>query len=226
MTQDEAKLLVAKRAAALVEDGMALGLGTGTTATLFLRALGERVQAEGLRIRGIATSLASEQLAVSLGIPLTNFEETPVLDLAIDGADEIAPGLALIKGGGGALLREKIVDSAARQFVVIADTSKVVQQLGRFPLPVEIIQLSLPLVQRRLAALELRPVLRPRSDGSPYITDEGNFILDCHCDAIPDPEATASAIRGIVGVVEHGLFLRTATMALVAGEGGVDELRP
>ncbi len=226
MTQDEAKLLVAKRAAALVEDGMALGLGTGTTATLFLRALGERVQAEGLRIRGIATSLASEQLASSLGIPLTNFEETPVLDLAIDGADEIAPGLALIKGGGGALLREKIVDSAARKFVVIADTSKVVSQLGRFPLPVEIIQLSLPLVQRRLAALGLSPVLRTRSDGSPYITDEGNFILDCHCGVIPDPEATAAAIRGIVGVVEHGLFLRTATLALVAGERGVDELHP
>ena len=226
MTQDEAKLLAAKRAVEFVRDGMAVGLGTGTTATLFIRELGKRVQA-GLRVRGIATSDASHQLAAQLGIPMTNFAETPVLDVDVDGADEVGPGLALIKGGGGAHLREKIVASAARQFIVVADSTKVVAQLGRFPLPVEVIQLALPLVERRLNELGLNPRLRPaRNASGPWITDEGNLILDCMCGAIPDPERTAAQIRAIVGVVEHGLFLNMATLALVAGENGVEELRP
>ena len=229
MTQDEAKLLAARRAVEFIEDGMAVGLGTGTTATLFIRELGRRV-AGGLRIRAIATSDASRNLARELGIPITTFAETPVLDLNVDGADEVAPGLALIKGGGGAHLREKIVASATRQFIVVADSTKVVQQLGQFPLPVEVIQLALPLVERRLQALGLNPTLRPARNAAgpekPWITDEGNLILDCHCGAIPDPEKTAAEIRAIVGVVEHGLFLNMATLALVAGEGGVEELRP
>ncbi len=229
MTQDEAKLLAARRAVEFIEDGMAVGLGTGTTATLFIRELGRRV-AGGLRIRAIATSDASRNLARELGIPITTFAETPVLDLNVDGADEVAPGLALIKGGGGAHLREKIVASAARQFIVVADSTKVVQQLGQFPLPVEVIQLALPLVERRLQALGLNPTLRPARNAAgpekPWITDEGNLILDCHCGAIRDPEKTAAEIRAIVGVVEHGLFLNMATLALVAGEGGVEELRP
>lgn len=226
MTQDEAKLLSAKRAVELISDGMNVGLGTGTTATLFIRELGKAVQG-GLRVQAIATSDASSQLARELGIPLTTFEDTPVLDVNVDGADEIAPGLALIKGGGGAHLREKIVASAAKQFIVVADESKVVGKLGRFPLPVEVIQLALPLVSLRLKELGLSPVLRPsRSGTGPWITDEGNLILDCHCGAINDPEETAAEIRNIVGVVEHGLFLGMATLALVAGEQGVRELHP
>lgn len=240
MTQDEAKLLAARRAVEFIHDGMNVGLGTGTTATLFIQELGKRVQA-GLRIRAIATSEASRALAESLGIPITNFAETPVLDVNVDGADELAQdpvlGLVLIKGGGGAQLREKIVASAAKQFIVVADSTKVVPQLGKFPLPVEVIQLALPLVQRRLENLGLNPKLRPARPGHgalagppatdhPWITDEGNVILDCFCQAIPNPEATAARIRGIVGVVEHGLFIHMATLALVAGENGVEELRP
>ena len=226
MTQDEAKLLAAQRAVAFVADGMNVGLGTGTTATLFIRELGKAV-ADGLRIKAIATSDASRELAVELGIPITTFVETPVLDLNVDGADEVAPGLALIKGGGGAHLREKIVASAARAFIVVADESKVVEKLGKFPLPVEVFRLALPLVFRRLDELGLKPALRPARNGAgPWITDEGNLILDCHCGVIEDPEELAAEIRNIVGVVEHGLFLGMATLALVAGEQGVRELRP
>ena len=226
MTQDESKLLAAKRAVEFVSDGMNVGLGTGTTATLFIRELGKAV-ASGLRIRAIATSDASRTLAMELGIPMTNFNETPVLDLNVDGADEVAPGLALIKGGGGAHLREKIVASAAREFIVVADESKVVEKLGRFPLPVEVIQLALPLVTRRLENLGLNPGLRKARNGEgPWITDEGNVLLDCHCGLIDQPEELAAEIRKIVGVVEHGLFLGMATLALVAGEQGVRELRP
>ena len=226
MTQDEGKLLAAKRAVEFIEDGMNVGLGTGSTATLFIKELGKRVR-EGLRIRAIATSDASRTLAEQLGIPITTFEETPVLDLNVDGADEVAPGLALIKGGGGAHLREKIVASAAKQFIVVADSTKVVEHLGVFPLPVEVIQLALPLVERKLDALRLHPRLRAARNGDgPWITDEGNFILDCHCGVIADPERTAAEIKSIVGVVEHGLFLHMATLALVAGEDGVAELLP
>jgi len=225
MTQDEAKRMVARRALDFVEDGMSLGLGSGTTSAIFIRELGERVK-QGLRVRGIATSTAHQQLAESLSIPITTFEECPVLDLAIDGADEVGPGLALIKGGGGALLREKIVESAARRFIVIADASKLVTTLGRFPLPVEVIQMALPLVTRKLEALGLNPKLRHHPDGSLYITDENNVILDCACGSIPDPGRTAAEIRSIVGVVEHGLFLNMASLALIAGEDGVREVLP
>ena len=229
MTQDEAKRMAAQRALEFVEDGMSLGLGTGTTSAIFIQELGERVK-QGLRVRGIATSLASEKLAASLSIPLTNFNECPVLDLAIDGADEVAvvpgQGLALIKGGGGALLREKIVESAARRFIVIADSTKRVPVLGRFPLPVEVIQLALPLVTRHLEALHLHPKLRHHPDGSLYLTDEHNVILDCAAGSIPNPAQTAAAIRAIIGVVEHGLFLNMASLALIAGQDGIREVRP
>jgi ribose 5-phosphate isomerase A len=220
MTQDDAKRMAARRALEFVEDGMLLGLGSGTTSTMFIQELGERVK-KGLRVRGIATSTASQQLAESLSIPITNFDESPVLDLAVDGADEVGPGLALIKGGGGALLREKIVASAARRFIVIADSSKLVDHLGRFPLPVEVIQMALPIVTRKLAALGVNPKLRHRPDGSRYITDEGNYILDCACGEIANPAKTAAEIRGIAGVVEHGLFLGMASLALIASDQGV-----
>ena len=225
MTQDEAKRIAATRALEFVEDGMALGLGTGTTAAIFIQELGERVK-QGLRVRGIATSTASHELAQSLSIPMTTFDECPLLDLAIDGADEVGPGLALIKGGGGALLREKIVASAARRFLVVADSSKLVGTLGRFPLPVEVIQMAQPIVAQRLEELGLNPKLRHHSDGSIYITDENNVLLDCSCGSIPDPMKTAADIRAIVGVVEHGLFLNMASIALIADEQGVREVYP
>lgn len=225
MTQDEAKLLVGKRAVEFVEEGMAVGLGTGTTATMFIRELGVRVKA-GLRIRCVASSDASRDLGLSLGMDVVTLAELPELDVYIDGADEVGPGLALIKGGGGALLREKIVASSARRFIVVVDSTKVVERLGRFPLPVEVVKMALPLVERKLEALGLNPVLRKHKDGSLYLTDENNYLLDCGCGEIADPEKTAAEIRGIVGVVEHGLFLNMASMALVAGDNGVTELLP
>jgi ribose 5-phosphate isomerase A len=225
MTQDEAKDLVGKRAAELVEEGMAVGLGTGTTSIMFIKALGERVKA-GLKIRCVASSDASAALGRSLGMEVVSLEELPELDLYIDGADEVGPGLALIKGGGGALLREKIVASAAKRFVVVVDSSKIVEVLGKFPLPVEVVKMALPLVMARLTELGLKPNQRHHPDGSVYLTDENNFILDCGCGQIVDPEVTAAEIRSIVGVVEHGLFLDMASVAFVAGEGGVTELLP
>jgi ribose 5-phosphate isomerase A len=223
MTQDEAKLAVAKRAVELVEDGMAVGLGTGTTSTMFIRELGKRVQA-GLKIRCVASSDASHDLGLSLGMDVVTLAELPELDVYIDGADEVGPQLSLIKGGGGALLREKIVASAAKKFVVVADSTKLVETLGRFPLPVEVVKMALPLVEKRLTELELSPVLRRHKDGSVYLTDEQNYILDCACGVIREPEETAAEIRNIVGVVEHGLFLGMATMALIAGDDGVREI--
>lgn len=233
MTQDEAKRLVAKRAVEFVKDGMVVGLGTGTTATIFIRELAAR----RLKIRCVASSDASHELAASLGMSVATLTELPELDAYIDGADEIArvPGLGfgLIKGGGGALLREKIVASAAKSFIVVADSTKLVEVLGKFPLPVEVVKMALPLVQPKLAALGLNPKLRQAKNGGatsaiagPYLTDEGNYIVDCACGRIEDPERTAAAIRAIVGVVEHGLFLGMATLALVAGENGVSEYRP
>ena len=223
MTQDEAKLLVGQRAAEFVKDGMRVGLGTGSTATMFIRELGKKVQ-QGRKIRCVASSEASHRLGLELGMDVTTLDELPELDVYIDGADEVGPGLALIKGGGGALLREKIVASAAERFIVVVDESKVVEKLGKFPLPVEVIKMALPLVQPKLEELGLHPKLRPAKNGTgPYLTDEGNYILDCACGVIEDPEELAAEIRNIVGVVEHGLFLGMASVALVAGESGVAE---
>lgn len=188
MTQDQSKLLAAKRATDLISDGMKVGLGTGTTSTFFIMELGRRVRS-GLRVTAIATSAESAKLATEQGIELTNFDDSPLLDVNVDGADEIGPGLSLIKGGHGALLREKIIASAAKKFVVIADESKLVSTLGKFPLPVEVIQLAKPLVYRKLLDLGLKPMLRLVANGAvPWQTDEGNFILDCHCGSIQDPK--------------------------------------
>jgi ribose 5-phosphate isomerase A len=223
MTQDEAKRAVAKRAVEFVEDGMRVGLGTGTTATMFIHELAERVRA-GLRIRCVASSDASHDLGISLGMEVTTLDHLPELDVYIDGADEVGPLLALIKGGGGALLREKIVASAAARFIVVVDSSKIVDRLGKFPLPVEVVKMALPLVEPKLQALGLNPTLRKvKSGDSPYLTDENNYILDCGCGEIAEPEVTAAEIRSIVGVVEHGLFLDMASLVLVAGPDGVTE---
>jgi ribose 5-phosphate isomerase A len=225
MTQDKAKQLVARRAAELIADGMVVGLGTGSTATLFIRELATRQ----LNIRCVASSDASHSLAASLGMRVETLNELPELDIYIDGADEVCRahgGLDLIKGGGGALLREKIVASAAKEFICVVDSTKLVPMIGKFPLPVEVIRMALPVVEPKLAALGFTPKLRQKKDASgPYLTDENNYILDCHSTGIAEPESTAAEIRSIVGVVEHGLFLGMATLALVGGEDGVTEYR-
>ena len=225
MTQDQAKRAVAQRAAEFVQEGMAVGLGTGSTSRMFIEELGKRVQ-QGLKIRCVASSDASETLGKSFGMNVLSLADIPELDLYIDGADEVGPHLALIKGGGGALLREKIVASAAKRFIVVVDSTKVVETLGKVPLPVEVIKMALPLVEKKLAGLGLNPHLRHHPEGTIYLTDEQNYILDCSCTQIPDPAATAAAIRSIVGVVEHGLFLNMAAVALVAGDNGVTEQYP
>src|ERR1700746_653812 len=217
------KLHAAQRALQLVESGMTLGLGSGSTATLWIKLLGEQVRDHGLKIRAIASSEDSERLGRSYGIPFVSFAECGALDLTVDGADEIAPGLALIKGGGGKLLREKIVASASKRFVVVADESKQVQKLGRFPLPVEAIPMAVPLVSDALRELGFTPSLRADHDDRPYITEEGNLILDCSGLLLESPDAVAPEIDSIVGVVEHGLFLHMADLAVIAGEKQVSE---
>jgi ribose 5-phosphate isomerase A len=220
---DDAKELAAQKSLEFVEPGMVIGLGSGTTATHFIRLLGEKVK-NGLDIRGIASSKSSEELAKSFSIPIIDFFRCSEIDITVDGADEIAPGLALIKGGGGALLREKIVASASKRFIVVADSRKVVDRLGKFPLPVEVIPMAAPLVAKKLLSLNIPSAVRQSPGGSNFITDEGNVILDCPCGLIDDPGALAASIRAIVGVVEHGLFLGMAKLALVAYGSEVREL--
>jgi ribose 5-phosphate isomerase A len=221
--QDRLKLHAAERALELVKPGMTLGLGSGSTATLWIKLLGERVRDHGLKIHAISSSDSSERLGRSFGIPFVNFDECRSLDLTIDGADEIAPGLALIKGGGGNLLREKIVASASKRFVVVADASKEVEKLGHFPLPVEVITMAAPLVSDSLRKLGFTPTIRTNPDKTHYVTDEGNLILDCAGLMIENPRELASKIDSIVGVVEHGLFLDMANLALIAREDRVVE---
>jgi len=223
MDADKAKELAAQRSLEFIEDGMVVGMGSGTTATHFIKLLGERVK-QGLKVRGIASSKASEDLAVSLSIPVTDFHECPEIDVAIDGADELTHQLELIKGGGGALLREKIVASASKRFIIVADSRKLVNKLGKFPLPVEVIQMASPLVAAKLQKLGLRTTVRKAASGAEYITDEGNLILDCEGGEIEDPYKLADSIRQIVGVVEHGLFLDMANVALIAGDSEITEL--
>ena len=217
------KLRAAQRALQLVESGMTVGLGSGSTATLWIKLLGEQVRDHGLDIRAIASSEDSERLGREYGIRFVSFEECRSLDLTVDGADEIAPKLALIKGGGGKLLREKIVASASKRFVIVADASKQVEKLGRFPLPVEVIPMAAPLVSDSLRELGFTPTLRVNRDGTRYITDEGNLILDCSGLLIENPDATAAKLDSITGVVEHGLFLGMANLALIASEHHVIE---
>lgn len=219
---DSYKRRAGSAGADLVEDGMVIGLGTGSTAAFLVRALAERLHG-GLRIVGaVPTSQATAQLATSLGIPLVSLQRYPELDLAIDGADEIDPRLDLIKGGGGALLREKIVATAARRFVVIGDSSKLVPRLGmHLALPVEVVPFALGPVQRRLEALGARAQLRLHAD-QPFLTDNQNYILDCRFPGgIADARTLQAHIRAIVGVVEHGLFLGMARQALIAGPDGL-----
>ncbi len=217
MANENEKEAAARDSLRFVQDGNVVGLGTGSTAIFLIRLLAERVQA-GLKIRGIPTSARTRESALAAGIALTTFERDPVIDVAIDGADEIGPGLALIKGGGGALLREKIVASAARKFVVIADSSKQVPVLGKFPLPVEVIPFAEALIAHRIAALGASVSLRKDPAGKVFVTDEGHHILDCHFGQIPDPGGLAQELNRMPGIVEHGLFLDMADVALI-GKG-------
>jgi ribose 5-phosphate isomerase A len=223
VTRDEEKAAAALQSVEYVADGMVVGLGTGSTAKYVIELLGERVK-QGLKIRGIPTSKVSSDLAASLGIPLTSLDKVESIDLTIDGADEIGPGLELIKGGGGALLHEKIVASSSKRLLIVADEKKRVAQLGRFPLPVEVIQFAAAPVERQLRKLGGNPRLRVGADGRPFITDEGNFLFDLSFGQISDPPALANALKSIVGLVEHGLFLDLASIAIVAGPSGTQVL--
>lgn len=217
MANDVEKELAGRAAAQLVRDGDVVGLGTGSTAYFAVVALGERVKS-GLKIIGIPTSNATAELARKVGIPLSTLEQHPEINIDIDGADEIDPQLRMIKGGGGALLREKIIAAASKKMVVITDSSKTVPVLGKFPLPVEIIAFARAVIEKKIAVLGARTKLRLKADGQPYITDNGNQILDCSFGKISDPPALACALDEMPGVVEHGLFLGMATVALV-GQG-------
>lgn len=230
MIPDDQKKAAGEAAAALVEDGMVVGLGTGSTAAFFVRALARRAAVEGLRIRGVPTSAATAELAQAGAIPLIELDEAGEVDLVVDGADEIGPGLDLIKGGGGALLREKLVWEAARRRVVIADAAKRVAQLGRFPLPVEVVGFGHAVTARRIAhaaaalGCEAAPRLRqsPAPNGARVVTsDGGNPIYDLPCGAVVDAHGLARTLKGITGVIEHGLFLGLADEALIGTNDGV-----
>jgi ribose 5-phosphate isomerase A len=226
-TPDDQKRAAGEAAAALVEDGMVVGLGTGSTAVWFVKALAAR----GLRITGVATSTSTADLAASLGVALAELGETRGIDLTVDGADEIGPGLALIKGGGGALLREKLVWEASSHCVVIADAAKSVPVLGAYPLPIEVVAFGHKTTALRicdvLAEFEIAMMPRLRmKDAAPVRTDSGNLIYDAACGRIGEPAALAAALKSVTGVVEHGLFLDLADQALIGGPAGVTTLEP
>jgi len=221
---DREKQAAARASLNFIKDGDIVGLGSGSTATYAIRFLAERVR-DGLKIRGIPTSVKSHDLAASLGIPLTTLEECPQIDVDIDGADEIDPQLNLIKGGGGALLREKVIASASRKFVVIAESVKQVPFLGAFPLPVEVIPFAEPVLTRRITDLGAKVRLRTYAYGNPYKTDEGHHILDCLFGQIAYPVTLARQLQEMPGVVEHGLFIGMASIALIGKKDEVVELQ-
>ena len=222
------KMQAAEAALERVEDGMRLGIGTGSTAEAFIRLLAERVE-NGLSIVGVTTSERSEALCRELAIPTATLEAVPQLDLTVDGADELDAQLRLIKGGGGALLREKIVAAASERMLVIADASKQVDVLGAFPLPIEIngfgLMATYLAIQKAVQAMGLAPDMTLRRVGDePFITDSGHLILDASFGRIPDPEALSAALHSVPGVVEHGLFLGLASEAILASADGISIL--
>jgi ribose 5-phosphate isomerase A len=228
VTPDEHKRLAGEAAAELVDDSVnVIGLGTGSTAAYFIDALARRLKAGGLTGRAcVATSLGSAGLARTVGLQLLELDQVGTIDLTVDGADEVGPGLALIKGGGGALLREKLVWEASRRCVVIADTAKRVALLGRFPLPIEVVPFGHTVTLRRIIGgladfgVAAQPTLRLRNNG-PFVTDSGNYIYDAPCGAILDPAGVEGALKSITGVVDHGLFLGLAHTALIGTDDGV-----
>jgi ribose 5-phosphate isomerase A len=215
-----------ERAAALVASGMVVGLGTGSTAVFATRRIGELLSSGALRdVSGVPTSRATAEEARRLGIPLLSEDMPRAIDLTIDGADEVDPALNLVKGGGGALFREKIVAQASRKVVIVVDETKVSPALGsRHALPVEVARFGWKSQERFLEGLGGRPALRKAPDGSPYETDQGNWILDCAFGPIADPVALAARLAARAGIVEHGLFCGIASKVIVAGESGVREI--
>lgn len=219
----DSKRIAAERAVEYVKDGMIVGLGTGSTAYWAIQKIGQRVK-EGLHIHAIATSAASEELARELGIPLLSFADIDTIDVTIDGADEVDSHWNLTKGGGGALLREKIVASASKELIIIVDESKIVKQLGAFPLPVEIIPFGYEMTIKKLQKLGAEPVLRKTGDHV-YKTDNGNCIADCRFGKIANPKELNQALNLITGVVDNGLFVEMATHVIVGYmDGSVREL--
>ncbi|HVY76157.1 MAG TPA: ribose-5-phosphate isomerase RpiA [Puia sp.] len=215
------KQLAAEKAVEFLKDGMTVGLGTGSTAWWAIEKIGEKVKKEGWKIRAIATSLRSEAQARSLGIPIYGFDEIDEIDITIDGADEADSKLYLIKGGGGALLREKIVATNSRQMIVVADDSKYVKTLGKFPLPVEVVLFGWEKTFQKLKALGCEPKQRIDKDsGKPYLTDNGNYIVDCSFGSIPDPVALHERINAITGVVDNGLFVNIASKLVLGYADG------
>jgi len=224
MANDQEKEAAARASLQFVNDGQVVGLGTGSTAAYFIKLLGEKVK-NGLQVRGIPTSDRSRELAESLGIPLTTLDECQEIAVTVDGADEVDPQLRLIKGGGGAMLREKIVASATKQLVIVADATKQVSVLGKFPLPVEVIKFAQALVAKRIAALGAHVSVRTNADGTPFVTDERNHILDCRFGQIADADTLARQLSEMPGVVEHGLFIGMASVVLFARGSEIVELR-
>jgi ribose 5-phosphate isomerase A len=224
MANEQDKEAAARASLQFIKDGQIVGIGSGSTTAHFIRLLGEQVK-DGLRIRGVPTSENSRQQAAGLGIPLASLDECPQIDVTVDGADEVDPQLRLIKGGGGALLREKIVASASKQLVIVADSTKKVARLGKFPLPVEVIKFAQAVVWEKIEALGARISLRRNPDGRPYLTDEENLILDCDFGEILEPGRLARQLSDMPGVVEHGLFIGMANIVLVANAGKIEELR-
>jgi ribose 5-phosphate isomerase A len=226
MSTDDQKRRAGEAAAALVEVGMVVGLGTGSTAAHFVRSLAAR----RLDIRCVCTSAATEDLAVELGLRTLKLDEARAIDLTVDGADEIGPGLALIKGGGAALLREKLVWEASRQCIVIADAAKKVETLGQFPLPIEVVRFGHIHTANQIADVltdfGFNPARLRSKDGGPVITDEGHLIYDAPPGRIEEPHLLASALKSITGVVDHGLFLDLADEAIIGSDAGVETLAP
>lgn len=208
----------AERAVDYIYDGMIVGLGTGSTAYWAIQKLGSKVQ-EGLNIKAIATSIQSEELAKKLGIPIITFSEINEIDITIDGADEVDPNLHMIKGGGGALLREKIVAAASKQFIVIVDESKLVNCLGTFPLPIEIVKFGFEITIKRLQLLKCEPRLR-KIENKVYVTDNDNYIVDCHFNRIEKPEELHNRLNLLPGIVDNGLFVNMTRKVIVGYRNG------